>query len=73
MQAMQSMQLEMLSKCYKKDGWPKPFIHIGGAISLARDQEEYDKKRKQELWVLPIALTIAGSISLLVYVGTNHF
>ena len=72
MKSMQEIQFEMLSRCYKKDGWPKPFMHIGGVMQLARDQKHLDELRRKELWVLPIALTIAGSICLLVYVFVNH-
>jgi len=61
MKTMKQMQDEMLSQCFKGPGyWPRPFVHFGGAIELAKNQEHYDRLMKLEIRYLAISLGIVG-------------
>ena len=62
MKSMKAMQNEMFDKCYKNNGWPKPFVHLLGVVRLVRDQEEKDRAKKSEILALLIALSLSPPV-----------
>lgn len=57
MKSMQKMQEDMLNRCFKNDGWPKPVIHFGGILEICRDQEQLDRalaQVKKEMYVFDV-------------------
>lgn len=73
MKSMEQMQEEMLSKCYKKNGWPKPFVSISGVVQLARDQEHLDRLIMAEFWAVVTAFVIVGTVSFFSMCGASKF
>lgn len=72
MKSMQQMQEEMLSRCFKNDGWPKPVVHFGGVLEICRDQEHLDRALAQvnkEMAILAVcaALSFVALIAFLAY------
>ena len=63
---MKQMQDEQLSKCYKKDGWPRPFVHFGGAVELAQTPEHFDRLYIQEVKMLI-------SVAIICFIGFIGF
>ena len=59
MKSMEQMQEEMLSRCYKKGGWPKP-VHMGlGIMALAFNQDQYEELKKSAVSSMITGLALA--------------
>lgn len=64
MKSMKQMQGEMFARCFKNNGWPKPFVHFGGAVQLIHSQEEWDRTFKSEVRMMCGSLFIVLVVCL---------
>lgn len=60
MKTMKQMQKEQLDKCYTRDGWPRPFVHFGGAIELAESPDHMGRLLREEVLILVFAVVVVS-------------
>ena len=67
MKTFEQMGREQLSKCYVKDGWPKPFVTGLGVVVVCKDEKEMAHYRKWEIISWAIGFTIAAIVFIAVF------
>lgn len=71
MKGMKRVQEEMFAKCYKRNGWPRPFVHFPGIVELVHSEEQWDRLVRNEALTTALSVVV-GILLTCVIVWVTH-